>query len=221
MGTMTLDEMKEELYLLCDSRDEVRFDDDGEGEAKLLRFLNWSYLRVQLPSTFEHVERFTSATVTLATDDYQYDVDSTIWAIDHIRYNDREKRLNPMSLAQLSNITRQSGPPNRFARMGTTLLLDTTPTSTENGHTLTVYGWMQPEALNASGAASELNPVWDEVIVVGAAWRAWRTFGDLARADVFREEYAALSNDNRSVLNMEGHIPGWRVEVGSRVEYTR
>jgi hypothetical protein len=63
--------------------------------------------------------------------------------------------------------------------------------------------------------------VWDEVIVIGAGWRAWRTFGDLARADVFREEYAALTNDNRSVLNMEGHIPGWRVEVGSRVEYNR
>jgi hypothetical protein len=221
MGTMTLDEMKEELYLLCDSRDEVRFDDGSTGEARLTRFLNWSYLRVQLPSTFEHVERMTSAAITLATDDYEYAIDSTIWAIDHIRYNNREKRLNPMSISQLSNITRHDGPPNRFARFGTNLLLDTTPSSNENGHTLTVYGWMQPETLNTSSAASDLNTVWDEVIVIGAGWRAWRTFGDLARADVFREEYAALTNDNRSVLNMEGHIPGWRVEVGSRVEYNR
>lgn len=220
MGTLTLAEMRDELYLLLNSRDEVD-PSVATGQTRLDRFLNWSYLKVQLPSTFEHVERQSSGTITLVTSTSSYTIPATIWAIDHIRYGAREKRISPMSRAQLSNITIPSGPPARFARWGTTLYLDATPTSTENGQTLTIYGWQEPESLATSGAASELNPVWDEVIIAGAAWRGWRSLGDHPRADVFREEFAAMANDMRSVLSQEAHIPGWRVEVGSRIEYGR
>lgn len=216
MGTLTLAEMRTELYYLLDSADEVMA---GTGDIRANRFLNWSFYRIQLPNTFEHIERQTTQTITLVANTTSYPV--TVWAIDHIRYNNTYKRLNPMSRAQLSNLTLPNGQPARFARWGHSIQLDSTPTSAEAGHTLTVYGWQEPTILSTTGAASDLNTLWDEVIVTGAAWRGWRSLGDHVRADIFREEYAALVNDARSVLAQEGHIPGWRVEVGPRMEYGR
>ena len=216
MGTLTKAEMRTELYLLLNSRDEVD-PADAAGQVRLDRFLNWSYARVQLPSTFEHVEKQTTQSIAIVTSTTSYTL--TVWAIDHVLYSQRSKRLPPISRAQLSNLSTPSGPPTRFARWGNTLYLDTIPTSSENGHTLVVYGWQDIQTLAAAGAGSSLNSLWDEVIVTGAAWRGWRSLGDMARADIYREEYGALVNDARSVLSMEGHIPGWRVEVGTRTEY--
>src|SRR5512139_4284521 len=118
MGTLTRAEMRTELYLLLNSRDEVD-PADAAGAARLDRFLNWAYLRVQLPSTFEHVETQTTQTITLATSDSDYAL--TVWAIDHVYYGNRSKRLSPLSRAQLSNLSIPSGPPARFARWGSTL----------------------------------------------------------------------------------------------------
>lgn len=216
MGVDTRADMRSDLYLLLDSRDEVD-PTTAAGQAKLDRFLNYSYMRLQLPTTFEHPEMMTTQAIVLATGVGSVAV--TPWAIDHIRYNNYGRHLRPMSRAQLSNTTIPSGEPTRFARWGSTLYYDYIPTSAQNGHTLTIYGWAAPTTISASSAASLLSVVWDEVIVVGAAWRGWRSLGDHVRADVFREEYAALVNDNKSVLQVEGHIPGWRAQYGSSVEY--
>ena len=215
MGLNALTDMRTDLALMLDSRTEVD-PDTAAGQARLDRYLNWAYLRIQLPSTFEHVERMTTQTVTLVTSTSSYSI--TPWAIDHVRYDNFEKLLRPMSRTQLSNITIPSGQPSRFARWGSTLYLDYIPTSTQNGHTLTIYGWQQPAVLSAT-PASDLNQVWDEVIVIGAAWRGWRSMGDHPRSDTYREEYSALVNDNKSILEMEGHIQGWRSQWGSQFDY--
>lgn len=218
MGTLYLTEMRSELYLLLDSRDEVD-PNTAAGQARLDRFLNWSYLRIQLKSTFEHIERMTTQTITLVSGTGDYAV--TPWAIDHIRYNNFGRQLRPLTRAQLSNLTISSGQPSRFARWGARIYLDMTPAAAQNGHTFTIYGWSEPSSLvtTASTAASTLNSVWDEGVVIGAAWRGWRSLGDHIKADMYREEYAALVNDNRSVLDTEGHIPGWRAQYGSNTEY--
>lgn len=215
MGSLTKVEMRDELYLLLDSRDEVD-PSTAAGQARLDRFLNWSYKRIQLPTTFEHVEKMTTQTITLVASTGSYAL--TVWAIDHIRYDNFSKLLRPMSRTQLSNSTIPSGQPSRFARWGSTAYLDYIPTSTQAGHTLTVYGWAEPANLDTS-PGSALNSVWDEVITIGAAWRGWRSLGDHAKADLYREEYGAMVNDNRSVLNVEGHIEGWRPQWGALTDY--
>lgn len=218
MGTNELVDMHEDLYLLLDSRDEAD-PSTASGVARLNRFLNWSYLRVQLPTTFEHIERQTTQTLTMVTSTASHAL--TVWAIDHIRYNNFGKNIKPMSRSSLSNTTIPSGQPSRWARWGSTLYWDYIPTSDQNGHTATVYGWTEPSALvsTASTAASTLNSVWDEVIVVGAAWRGWRSLGDHTKADLYREEYGALVNDNKSVLHVEGHVQGWRSTWGTQSGY--
>lgn len=216
MGTLTRDEMRTDLSLLLDSRDEVD-PTVTAGQSRLDRFLNWSYQRLQLPTVFEHLETQTSQSVVLVagTDNYAL----TMFALDHIRYDNFSKVLRPMSLQQRNNTTINVGQPARFARWGTRIYLDYNPSSAQAGHTLTAYGWATPIALATPNAASILNAVWDEVIVIGAAWRGWRSLGDQPKADLYREEYGALVNDNRSVLQVEGHIQGWRTTVGPIQDY--
>lgn len=217
MGTLTRAEMRADLYLLLNSRDEVDAS-VAAGAARLDRFLQWSYARVQLPTVFRHVELQTAQTITLVTSTQSYAL--TLWAIDHVRYNNVPRLLQPMTREQLSMMTSvPGGPPTRFARWGTNLYTDYTPTSVQNGHTLTVYGWANTATLASTLAASVLHPVWDEVIVTGAAWRGWRSLGDHGRADMFREEYAALVQDNREVMAIEGHTDGWRTTVGGGQDY--
>lgn len=216
MGTNTLAEMRTDLHLLLDSRDEVD-PNTSAGQARLDRFLNWAYLRIQLPTTFEHIETQSSQTLTLVAGTDNYAV--TLYAIDHIRYDDFSKLMRPMSFQDRNNTTINSGQPGRFARWGSRIYLDYNPSSNQAGDTLTIYGWATPVVLASSSAASILNTVWDEVITIGAAWRGWRSLGDQPKADTYREEYGALVNDNKSVLHTEGHIQGWRTKVGPIQDY--
>lgn len=215
MGVDTLANMRTKLWYLLDTADEVD-PSTPAGQSRADGFLNWSYQRVQLPSTFEHVETQTTQAITVVTSDFDYTL--TLRAIDHVVYQLGQtdfKILNPRSRDQMSRMVRASGPPDNWARWGTTLYLNNTPTATENGKTITVFGWANPVALATSSAASILTVEWDEVIVVGAAWRGWRSLGDQARADVYREEYGALVNDNKAVMSLEGHVRGWVTSVAS------
>jgi hypothetical protein len=216
VGALQLSDFTTELWTALDTREEVQpasAGGSGTTDSRMARFLNASYTRVQLPTTFEHVELQSSNQITLATGTKAYDV-SAYWALDHIRFDSRGQLLQPRSRPQLSNMIDQSGPPTAYARWGNTVTLDKAPTSAENGLTLTIYGWLLPQTtLAASGPGSQLRAEWDEVILQGAAWRGWLYLGDLRRADFHRESYAALLNDHRTVLSIEAMTPGWATEL--------
>lgn len=208
MGILSLTDMRSSLALLLNTRDEVSTS-TAAGQARLDQYLNWAYARVSHPSIFEHVELQTSTTLTLVTNQQNYTLaTATIFAIDHIYYAAQNKRLYPMSRRALSDQTVPSGMPTRYAHWGTTVWLDRVPTTAENGQVLTVFGWSLPTALAAS-PASLLHALWDEVIVIGGAWRGWRYLGDLARSDTYREEYAALVNEVKDTLTVEAKDIGW------------
>ena len=212
MGLLTLVEMRAELWPKMETTDEYDPTTDATKQARCDRALNFSYQRIQIPSTFDHIEKQASQTIPLVTSTSDYAI--TLYAIDHMRYEPFFKTIRPMTRRQLSEIRQASGPPTRYARWGGRIYLDYIPSATENGSILTIYGWAAPTTLVTSGAASILTSVWDEVIIVGAAWRAWRSMGDQPRADIFREEYAALVNDNRDILSLEAFDQGFVSSVG-------
>lgn len=215
MGTLTLAQMRTELYYLVNSADE--FDPNQvSGQARCDRFLQWSYDRVQAPNTFNHREKQGSQDISLVASTGSYAI--TLHAISHVRYNATNRRLSPADRRQFSELTFPSGPPTRYAEWGGLLYLDYIPTSTEAGNTVTVWGWTEPAALTVS-PASILNRIWDEVIVTGAAWRAWRSLGDMVRADTYREEYAAMVNDAKDTLTLGAHDIGWATTVGVQTDY--
>lgn len=212
MGELTLAQMRTELSLLIDTA--VEYDTSTlAGQSRCDRALNFAYKRIQRPSTFNHIEKQTSEVLTLvaSTDSYA----STLYAIDHARYSQVPRRLMPMTMRQRSDLVISNGPPTRYTRWGTNVFFDHVPTAAEAGQTVTLYGWSALTTLATTLAASALNSEWDQAIIVGGAWYAWRSMGDQTRADTLREEFAALINDAKDVLAIEANDQGWQINVGS------
>ena len=209
MGLLTLAQARDELWLLIDKEEDYDPSSASADDlAQLDRWLLRSYLRVQLPTTYEHPENQTRQDLTLATDDVDYT--SVLYAIDHVRYVEGGFNLKHNTRKSLSEFIRDSanlssGRPSTYAKWGSTIYIDRKPSSSENGHTLEVYGYQIDTDLAASGAFSQLHTVWDAPIITGAAWFAWLSLGDEPRADYYRETFAALVNDNRSLLDYEAN----------------
>jgi hypothetical protein len=209
VGTLTLQFMRDDLYSLLKNASE--YDPTiAAGQALCDRMLNYSYLRVQRPETFDHLQRQSSQVVPLVAGTSSYAI--TLGTIGHVQYvasATYNKRLTPMRYYQLLNNIIVSGPPSRYARWGPSLYLDYIPSVNEAGQLVNVFGWSVPITLAVSSAASDLDSAWDEVIVIGAAWRAARRLGEQVLADMFREEYGAMVNDAKSNMNKEADDPGF------------
>ena len=207
MGTLTLSEARTELWYLVEQNSELD-PSTSSNAVRLNRWLNWSYLNVARPSTFRHMETETTSNLTLVTFTPSYTLPSTVWAIDHIYYVEGGYSLIRNIRREMSNRTIGSGRPASYARWGRTIYLDNSPTSTESGGTLRVFGWLIPTVLSADGSQTILTAHWDEVIITGAAWKAWEALGESSKADVLRESYAAKVNDVREILTEESRDTG-------------
>lgn len=206
MGTLTLSVFRTELWYLLEQNSELD-PSVAANQTRLDRWINMAYARVARPSTFRHMEIETTANLTLVTATPSYTLAATIWATDHIHYVEGNYSLRRIIRRELSNRTIGSGAPTEYARWGRTIYLDRSPTSTENGHTLRVFGWLIPTQLSTD-VATVLTFHWDEAILKCAAWLAWQALGDSAKADYFREDYAASVNDVREVLGDEARDTG-------------
>lgn len=209
MGLLTLVELRTELYASCDNADELD-PATATGQARCDRALNWAYQRLQLPNVFNHLEKQSIQSVVLVAGTSSYAF--TLYAIDHVQYESLKRRVTPMTRRQLSSTTLPSGPPTKYAQWGTNIYFNYVPTVAEAGNTITLWGWSAPTSLVVGG--SILSTVWDEVIVTGGRWRAWRSLGEQVKADTAREEYAALVNDTVDVLKLGAFDQGWQNQVG-------
>lgn len=204
MGDMTLAEFEDEVWLSLERHTDADPATPSQ-QTRVRRWINLAYRRVSLPTTFKHPELNAIQTVTLVTSTQSYALASTRWAIDHIRYVDRNRNLKRSSKEALDrlNVT-NAGEPQSYARWGNTIYLNRTPSSAENNHTLDVHCWDIPTALNTPAGTTVLRAIFDEVLVELAAAIGWRRLGDFARGDAHLKTYADLINDIREVDATEG-----------------
>lgn len=207
MGTLTLPDFRTELWQLLEHHEDADPSGGATITGRIDRWINYGYLRVSRPSTFRHMETETTTNLTLVTSTASYTLASTLWAIDHIAYSGQGYSLRRTIRREMSNRTLGDGRPTEYARWGRTVYVNPVPTSNENGDTLVVYGWLIPTVLSGT-AATILTSHWDEPILEWAASVGWRNLGDTARADYHRENYAALVNDIREVLDEESRDTG-------------
>jgi hypothetical protein len=66
------------------------------------------------------------------------------------------------------------------------------PRADENGQLVIIRCWREPAILAADGTTTVLPRAWDEVISLGAKWRAERDLGYKAAAELTLQDYAAL-----------------------------
>ena len=203
MGNLTLPNFEDEVWLSLEHHTDAD-PADATKQVRLDRWINQAYLRISLPTTFPHPELQETQALTLVTSTQSYALAATRWAIDHIRYVDRNRNLKRVSKEALDrlNVT-NPGEPSWYARWGNTVYLNRTPSSSENGDTLTVYTWQIPTLLTGA-ATTVLRSIFDEPLVELATAIGWRRLGDFARADAHLTTYAALLNATRTLDAVEG-----------------
>lgn len=199
-------------------RDELRYTVGGYlsgtdelPDARVDRWLGWALLHVARPAIYPHRELMTSGTLTLVTSQAPYpftgfgtSVDN-VQAIRKVYYETRGHRLRPMSHRQYLESARTGagaiieGEPLQYTVEGTNLYVYPAPSSAYNGGTVRVFFFGKATAL-AAAPATTLAEDWDEVILQGGVWRAFRALNVADRAEIAKIEFGQLINEVRDRL---------------------
>jgi hypothetical protein len=220
MGALSLQTMRDDLRYIVGGYTSTELSD-----TLVDRWLRFAYLHVARPAIYQHRELLTSGTVPLVTSDRDYTFTAfgtstdNVQAIKLVVNETRGQRLRPLSLRQIEERARPGGTlltgrPTHYAAEGSNLYVLPAPNATHNGDTVRVWFWRKPVALAAS-PASELAEDWDEVIVVGATWRAWRYLNLADRAELAKAEFGQLANEvaDRLRADMQEDAADRRIEV--------
>jgi hypothetical protein len=196
---------------LQDARDDLRFIIGGYTVTELSdplvdRWLRWAVLHIARPAIYEHRELFTNGTFTLVTSDRDYAFSAfgtstdNVQAVSLVMNETRGQRLVRQSLRQMEERARSGaaalleGRPTHYTLAGSTLYVTPTPNSTHNGDIVRVWFWRKPAALDVA-PAHELAEDWDEVMIAGATWRAFRYLNLQDRAELAKVEFGQLANE--------------------------
>jgi hypothetical protein len=215
MGTLTLSQL----------RDEVRFDlknrpdtgTTGLSDTRLDLFLNAAYLQVAHPSVHRHRELMYTYTLTLATADNDYTFTPVggvvILAIRSVTHIDAavlsataaRQKLRAKDPQWFDERTINSGSrPSSYAVEGNSILIEPVPDSSLNGELLQVRAIREPAQLAAAGDTTVIGNRWDEVILLGARWRAELHLGYRDLAEATKIDFASLVNEYRDFDHLHG-----------------
>ena len=203
MGSMTAAELRTELWFALDNKTTLD-PTDGTNAVRLNRWLNWAYDHITDPRIYKHQVLKATQSITLVTSTQTYSLASDLWGIRWVYYTDTNsnpKRVTPRTQQQLDRVRAGSGAPTFYAREGNSINLQESPTSTENGETLTVRYWKEPTALAFS--ATVIPRRFDPILLEFATAYAWKALGQLEKADTAFALAAALLNDVGEVEDLE------------------
>lgn len=206
-GVMTLAEMRTELRYNLDNRTDI-------SDAQLTRWLQRTYFHVGQPDIFRHRELQGTQLVTCVAQTFAYPIEDDAFAIYTVRNNTVGFKLRPRTYMFIQELTRHFGRAAYYALWERDLILFPTPDTQNAGQVLDVSYYKRPGNLTDSGAAaSVLTPEWDEIIIEGAKWRAWRTLNQPERALDAKETFGALINEMTQTLRVDGEDSGFGVEL--------
>jgi len=190
-------------------------------DARILRFLNQSYL--ELCSRYHYDQLSTSTTITTASGTSEYELSvSDVLEISVIVDDTNNNKLYTMSEYQYHTYVQgstSSGSPDSWYIDGVgsnnrwNLMLYPTPAGT---YTLNVYYTKEPTELVLSPTATSpiIPSAWDDSIIYKAVSRGWAQLGDLEAS----EKWKKLSMVNDSAAYKSTYHPSQRPDrMGSIV----
>lgn len=222
MGTLTLSQFRAEL-----SFDLLQRNDAGFSDTRLNLWINWAYMHLAHPTVHYHRELETSYTYTLATGTNTLSmasgtvgftpthIRSVFWSEDDpsTTPTTTKAKVRPVSIQTHDQRIVPSGRPAQYAIDGTSLILLQSPSSTENGQYVTARFYREPADLSADSDTTVLGKYWDEVLSLGAKWRAEQRLGFRELAELTKQDYAALINEIADQPELEAADTGWEVEL--------
>lgn len=206
MGDLTLATMRDALtYDLFQRTDLTTSQKD--------RWINWSYRHVSMPRVFRHRELQidTQNLITLVTGQVSYDISAATLGMEvpyvyDVTYVDgpnaadltrrRRKLYGGQDIREFENSYLAQGEPTHYALYGpNTLYINMRPTVTQNGNVVRLRGWRVPMALTDPAHTTVLLATFDEVILLGARWRGFRSLGRTEMAELAKGDFVGLLND--------------------------
>jgi hypothetical protein len=228
MGEMTREEFDDQLIEDLKNRGDGVF-----AEARRLRWIDHTYNHVSSPKVFRHRQLYANYTATLATGVNEYSISAAtvgfqfnaiidVFHIEAAAYapTARKRRLFPRAGRWFDDQTLVAGIPSVYSVeapgdvvAGEIIKISSIPRVDENNQLLRLRGWREPAILVADATTTVIPRVWDEVISLGAKWRAERDLGYKLDAETTLQDYAALINDVAQRETIEGEDWGWEAEV--------
>ena len=228
MGTMTLAEMRDAVSWSLDSRQNV-------SDTQLDRWINWSYFHVSQPNIHRHTALEGDFEVPLVFDQIAYNLDTGviplgfpilgIYGVWHYKgasigwpnFNEALQRTRLKGALDIRSVDTVAGvgPPTRYTTYNRLLRLDRRASTAEVGQFLRLRAYFQPQAMDTDADVTILETLWDEVICLGATWRGFRELGENARAEVARQNFGLLVQEqhDRRRTQAEDWGGGFEVEL--------
>jgi len=215
MGTLTLAGFRTEVRYDLKNRPDTS--SSGLSDTRLNQHINNAYLQVAHPSFHKH--RSIQYTFTLplvsGTNSYTFSpiAGVEIQAIRSVTYlralvntpTVAKNKLRAHDVQWFDDKTLVSGGRTAdYAVEGNDLLVSPVPGPNEAGHLLFLRTLREPSLLAADGSVTVLQNVWDEVILLGARWRAELHLGYRDLSEATKLDFAALANEYQSFDALHG-----------------
>jgi hypothetical protein len=205
MGDMQLLEMRDALRYSIFNRADLT-------NPQLNRWINWGYTHLCQPRVFRHRELQidTGNLVTLVTGQIQYDITAATLGMsvpflyevvyvagpDSGNLNTRRRKLRGgQDVREFAMNNLAQGEPTHYALYGTDLWVNLRPATTQNGHVVVIRGWREPAPLTSDDQHTVIRGLFDEVILLGARWRAYRELGRYDLAEIAKADFVGMLGD--------------------------
>lgn len=217
MGTLTLEEFREELRLVCGG---IQSTSTVWTAARLDRRINASYLWCSMPNHYRHPELEATEELVLVANTASYALTNTyymIYGVDHaqaasgsVTDETRRTKLYPVDWREQMDTLRPTSRPSEYSYWDEQIHLTSVPDTTSVGQVLEVHGYIQPDTLALAADTTLLKPEWDEIIVIGAEWRMWISLNEHDRAYEAKQNLGALVNEVADFRRLHAEEWGWQ-----------
>lgn len=220
MGTLTVQQMAEEVWFATGQRDEVD-PSTTAGLAILTQRIRDAYRHVCSAKVFDHPalhnlqQDFTAGAGTAEGQNAEsFALPTRLRAIEFVRDETSGYRLEPDRFDEFMN---RGAAARRYARRGQRIYLST---STETaGHTIRVHYWGAPAALADASSTTEISDEWDQIIVTLATSLTFGRLGQVALADYHQSIAAAMIEDQVGNVALEAGNAGWQNDLSDTDPY--
>jgi hypothetical protein len=223
MGVLTLEQIREEVYFDLGNRTDTAADSGtrrGVNETRLDLWINDALRHLGHPNVFVHRQLMHTFTLTMVdgTNSYTFDPAGAV-SISGIRFASylraaadsatvNKRKLKLADDQWFAERTLNTGEPSIYAVEGDQLLLTPVPGASQAAQLVKVHAWRYPPLLVA-GATTTLEPQWDELLILGARWRAELHLGLLDLATETRANFAGLLNEYKDWRNANAEDWDW------------
>jgi len=226
VGTATLADLRTELLFDLRQRTD-RSVSEGVTDARLNMWVNAGYQHVTHPTIFRHRELMTRYSIPLVANTSGYTFTPipiggqnilSLRSVAHVfgptdTPTTFRVKLLPKDTQWVEKRTVVVGPPREFYIEGSTMYVSPVPGANEANHILAVRAFREALALTADGQQTELRPLWDEIVLLSARWRAELHLGYREMAEGTKTDFVSLVNEYQTFEQLHGEDWDWSSDL--------